>query len=291
MAWELPPAGPETPPQSSPPTARTARLAGLGGRARWAPFAAGAAVALAAVILYGILAPGSTPLTAQDVKDSIASALASVTPPPAYSQSVYQAVQPSLVLIQTKGVAPKGAGNDEGGGLGSGVVVNQGGDILTSRHVIHGATSIELTFADGSKSPGEIVSEQPELDIAVVHATTPPATLVPATIGDPRAVQPGSEAYAMGSPFGLYGSITTGVISALDRSFQMPDGGPLLTGLFQIDAAVNPGNSGGALTDRDGRVIGIVTALVNPTKEDVFIGIGLAVPIDVAGSAAGLPPY
>ena len=130
--------------------------------ARLGPFAAGAAIALAAVVLYGILAPGMPPLTAQDVKDSIASALASVTPPPAFSQSVYQAVQPSLVLIQTKGVAPKGAGNDEGGGLGSGVVVNQGGDILTSRHVIHGATSIELTFADGSTSPGEIVSEQPQ---------------------------------------------------------------------------------------------------------------------------------
>ena len=71
----------------------------------------------------------------------------------------------------------------------------------------------------------------------------------------------------------------------------MPGSGRTLTGLFQIDAAVNPGNSGGALVDRDGRLIGIVTALVNPTDDDVFIGIGLAVPIDVAGGAAGLPPY
>jgi len=242
------------------------------------------------VLLYGILAPGTPPLTAKDVKDSIASALASVTPPPAFSESVYQAVQPSLVLIQTKGSGGNGD-DDPGDGLGSGVVINLAGDILTSLHVVRDATSIELTFADGSKSPAEIVNEQPELDIAVIHATIPPQTLVPATIGDPGAVRPGSEAYAMGSPFGLYGSMTSGVISALDRSFQMPDGGPLLTGLFQIDAAVNPGNSGGALTDRDGRVIGIVTALVNPTKEDVFIGIGLAVPIDVAGGAAGLPPY
>ena len=71
----------------------------------------------------------------------------------------------------------------------------------------------------------------------------------------------------------------------------MPGSGRTLTGLFQIDAAVNPGNSGGALVDRDGRLIGIVTALINPTDDDVFIGIGLAVPIDVAGGAAGLPPY
>ena len=126
------------------------------------------------------------------------------------------------MLIQTKGVAPKGAGNDEGGGLGSGVVVNQAGDILTSRHVDPRRHVHRADVRRRQQVPGEIVSEQPELDIAVVHATTPPATLVPATLGDPRAVQPGSEAYAMGSPFGLYGSITTGVISALDRSFQMP---------------------------------------------------------------------
>ena len=86
--------------------------------------------------------------------------------------------------------------------------------------------------------------------------------------------------------------MSAGVISGLDRSFKMPEhDGSVLTGLIQIDAAVNPGNSGGPLADRDGHVIGIVTALVNPTEEDVFIGIGLAVPIDVAGGAAGLPPY
>ena len=100
----------------------------------------------------------------------------------------------------------------------------------------------------------------------------------------------GSEAYVVGNPFGLTGSLSAGVVSALDRDFQEPDGGPLLHGLIQVDAAVNPGNSGGPLVDRDGRVIGIVTALINPTPEDVFIGIGLAVPIDVAGGAAGLPP-
>ena len=293
MAEALPPRpDPQTPLPSSPTDAgpRAGRTR-LGGRARLGPFAAGAAVALGAVLLFGILAPGAPPLTAKDVKDSIASALASVTPAPAFSESVYQAVQPSLVLIQTNGPGSNGDGDDPDDGLGSGVVINLAGDILTSLHVVRDATSIELTFADGSKSPAEIVNEQPELDIAVIHATIPPGILVPATIGDPSAVRPGSEAYAMGSPFGLYGSMTSGVISALDRTFQMPDDGPLLTGLFQIDAAVNPGNSGGALTDRDGRVIGIVTALVNPTQEDVFIGIGLAVPIDVAGGAAGLPPY
>ena len=110
-------------------------------------------------------------------------------------------------------------------------------------------------------------------------------------IGNPGAVRQGSEAFALGSPFGLYGSVSAGVISGLDRSFTMPSSGRTLTGLFQVDAAVNPGNSGGALVDRNGMLIGIVTALINPTESETFIGIGLAVPIDVAGGAAGLPPY
>ena len=170
-------------------------------------------------------------------------------------------------------------------------IVNAAGDILTSLHVVADATEIELTFADGTRSGADVVARQPEDDIAVVRATQPPANLVPATLGNPRSVRQGSEAYAMGSPFGLGGSMSAGVISGLDRSFKLPDSDIVLHGLIQIDAAVNPGNSGGPLLNRDGQVIGIVTALVNPTKDDVFIGIGLAVPIDVAGGAAGLPPY
>ncbi|HEX7472844.1 MAG TPA: trypsin-like peptidase domain-containing protein, partial [Candidatus Limnocylindrales bacterium] len=91
--------------------------------------------------------------------------------------------------------------------------------------------------------------------------------------------------------FGLYGSISSGVVSGLGRSFQVPNSAQVLLNLIQVDAAVNPGNSGGPLLNRDGQVVGIVTALVNPTKEGVFIGIGLAVPINVAGGAAGLPQY
>ncbi len=276
-----------TPPPTRGIASRLDRLRHL------APVGLGAALTLAAVALITLLAPRTPPLTQQNVDEAIASAFASVTPPPAYSQVVYQFVQPSLVLIETEGIEGAGGnGNDtQPTGLGSGVVVNLDGDVLTSLHVVDGATAIELTFADGSKSPAEIVGTQPEDDIAVVRATDPPATLVPATLGNPGAVRQGSEAYAMGSPFGLYGSVSAGVISGLDRSFKVPPTGQILTGLFQIDAAVNPGNSGGALVDRNGRLIGIVTALINPTEDDVFIGIGLAVPIDVAGGAAGLPQY
>lgn len=255
-----------------------------------APFAFGALVALVAVFIYGLLVPGQPPLTQRDIDQTVADALASVTPAPAYSESVYRAVQPSLVLIETKGVV-KNTKPGEDGGLGSGVIVNLDGDILTSLHVVADATEIELTFADGTKSSAEVVATQPENDIAVLRATQPPANLVPAILGDPGSVRQGSEAYAMGNPFGLSSSMSVGVISGVNRSFKLPDSELVLTGLIQIDAAVNPGNSGGALTDREGHVIGIVTALINPTDDDVFIGIGLAVPIDVAGGAAGLPPY
>jgi S1-C subfamily serine protease len=254
----------------------------------------GALATVALLLAISVVVPKAPAVTQNDVDRAIAGALASVTPPPAFSQQVYQAVQPSLVLIETDGglsASPAPGTEDPHIGLGSSVVVDLAGDILTSLHVVDGAKTIDLTFADGSKSTGEVVKTQPDKDIAVVRAATPPAQLVPATLGNPRAVRQGSEAYALGSPFGLYGSVSAGVISGLDRSFREPGTGKVLTGLFQIDAAVNPGNSGGALVDRDGRLIGIVTALLNPTQEDVFIGIGLAVPIDVAGGAAGLPPY
>jgi S1-C subfamily serine protease len=284
MAEGPTPPGTGTPPPTDLVASRFRRLA---------PIAIGATAALAVVAFLTLLLPKGPALTQQQVDEAIANALASVTPPPAFSQVVYQAVQPSLVLIQTdRSEAPHPSGEPgEGRGLGSGVVVNLDGDILTSLHVVDGANGIEVTFADGTKSPAEIVATQPEDDIAVLRALQPPPVAIPATVGNPGAVRQGSEAFALGSPFGLYGSVSAGVISGLDRSFTMPSTGRTLTGLFQIDAAVNPGNSGGALVDRDGRLIGIVTALINPTKDDVFIGIGLAVPINVAGGAAGLPPY
>jgi len=192
------------------------------------------------------------------------------------------------VLIRTRGPGGGTAGPD---GLGSGVVVDNQGDILTSLHVVDGASQISITFADGIVSPADIFTRLPESDIAVLRARQISPNVVPATLGNPGSVQVGDDVYVVGNPFGLTGSMSAGVISGLDRSFQVPDSQQTINGLFQIDAAVNPGNSGGALLNRAGQLIGIVTGLINPTSQDVFIGIGLAVPIDVAGGAAGLPPY
>jgi S1-C subfamily serine protease len=171
------------------------------------------------------------------------------------------------------------------------VVVNDAGAVLTALHVVSDATTINVTYPDGSKSTATIATQEADTDIAVLVPDNPPAGVVPATLGNPGAMRIGSEAYVVGNPYGLYGSLSSGVVSGLDRSYHLPDSERVIHGLIQVDAAVNPGNSGGPLLDRSGRVVGIVTALVNPTNQDVFIGIGFAVPIDVAGGAAGLPSY
>ena len=176
-------------------------------------------------------------------------------------------------------------------GQGTGVVVTDAGEILTALHVVANAETITVRFADGTRAEATIASADQENDIAVLQPDTLPAVIVPAVLGNPAALQIGSETFAVGNPFGLYGSLSNGVVSGLERSFRDPETDIVHTGLIQIDAAVNPGNSGGPLLDRDGRVVGIVTALINPTEQHVFIGIGLAVPIDVAGGGAGLPNY
>lgn len=252
------------------------------------PFVGGIVAALIAVALYGALASGPPPLTTRDVQDTVAGALASVTPPPPASEHVYDVARPSVVLIETDRTGTDGK---PASGLGSGVIVDDAGDILTSLHVVADVQQIELTFADGTKSPGRLVAQQPQNDTAVVRAARPPVGMVPATLGNPGALHVGSEAFVVGNPFGLVGSMSAGVVSGLGRSFRHPETDQLLQGLIQVDAAVNPGNSGGPLLNADGQVVGIVTALLNPTDENVFIGVGLAVPIDVAGGAAGLPPY
>lgn len=265
------------------------RLQYLRNRARSAiPFAAGMLAAFGALLLYNVLLPPPAPLTTHDVDDSIAQAFASATPPPAYSALVYQFIRPSLVFIQTESPDEKG---EDSFGLGSGVIIDDQGSVLTSLHVVANATKIQLTFADGTESSAEVAVAQAENDIAVLSPAQLPEVLVPAVLGNPNAMRIGDEAYVVGHPLGLYGSMSAGVISGFNRSFTPPDSDQKLEGLIQIDAAVNPGNSGGPLLNRSGQVIGIVAALANPTKQDVFIGIGFAVPIDTAGGAFGLPPY
>ena len=254
---------------------------------RATPFASGVLAAFIAIAAYGALNPAPKPPSDAAIASTVHEVLASQTPGPPISELVYQAVQPSLVQIETDAADAQGQPT---GGLGSGVVVTADGTVLTALHVVAYATAIRLTFADGTTSTATVTARQPDSDIAVLQAASVPTGVTPATLGNPRSMRIGSDAFIVGNPFGLTGSLSAGVVSGLERSYRLPDSAQEIHGLIQVDAAVNPGNSGGPLLNRAGQVVGIVTALVNPTKEDVFIGIGFAVPIDVAGGAAGLPP-
>lgn len=266
-----------------------ARLGRLRERARRTfPFLSGVLAALLALFLYNIFFPGARPLTQDEVNTVVSSALASATPRPAYSTQVYRIIQPSLVWIEADGLDSNGKGQT---GLGTGVIIDRAGDILTSLHVVEGAGSIRLTFADGTHSRAIVLSAIPEKDIAVLQPEMLPEFFLPATLGNAGALQIGDEAYVVGNPFGLYNSMSSGVISGFDRTFSPPGTNQTIEGLIQIDAAVNPGNSGGPLLNRYGHVVGIVTGIINPTDESFFIGIGFAVPIDVAAGGVGMPPY
>lgn len=199
--------------------------------------------------------------------------------PPA-AVPVYRAVEAAFVVVQSNGGA---AGTGE---LGSGVIVDKKGDILTALHVVRGATTIEVSFADGSTSAATVTSSDVSHDIAVLKPSTLPAEVLPAALGN--APQVGDEVFAVGNPLDLVASLSAGVVSGLDRTFTPADG-PSLSGMIQFDAAVNPGSSGGPLLNAKGQVIGIVTGLANSAGNDEFAGIGFAVPISTAGGAVGAP--
>jgi len=245
------------------------------------------AAALTGLVIYNLLTPGPHPLTTNDVNNAVNQVLASATQPAPFAETVYEIIQPSLVLIQSKIPGTDGRSDF---GLGTGTIIDTNGDILTSLHVVADASDIQVTFADGTSSKASLATQQTQNDIAVLKADKLPAQVVPAVLGNPNAMHVGDEAYVVGNPFGLYSSMSAGVISGFNRTFQPVNTSLNLKGLIQIDAAVNPGNSGGPLLNRDGEVIGIVEGLENPTDQNFFVGIGFAIPINVAGGAAGLPP-
>jgi S1-C subfamily serine protease len=165
--------------------------------------------------------------------------------------------------------------------------VSADGAILTALHVVDGADTIRVSFADGTESSARVAEQAAASDTAVLTASSLPRVVVPAVLGG--APQVGDEVFPLGHPLGLTESLSGGVVSAVDRSIRVGSG-RTLAGLIQFDAAVNPGNSGGPLLNRDGQVVGIVTGLANPSEQSFFVGIGFAVPIATAGGVAGSPP-
>jgi S1-C subfamily serine protease len=174
--------------------------------------------------------------------------------------------------------------------VGSGVVIDDKGTILTNWHVADSAPRLKVTFSNGMVADADVVGAKPEDDLAVIRARHVPDDLKPATLVSTGGLRPGDEVVATGFPFAIGPSVSDGVVSGLKREWDFPDGRKM-TNLIQFDAAANPGNSGGPLVNSKGEVLGIVTGILNPTEQHVFIGIGFAVPIENAAAAAGMSPF
>ena len=259
-------------------------------REKWFGLLASAAVAILALILFQAFVPGARNYTQHDIDLAVRSTLEHIPEPPSAASRAYAVIRPSVVRVNQ---LEKEKDSDELSvkGVGTGVIIDEKGTILTNLHVVAGADKVGVEYLDGTKSEAEVISVQPENDLAVLKPKTIPDDIVPATLKSTAKLRPGDEVIAVGNPFGIGISVSDGIISGLRRNYQSADGKSNLTNLIQFDAAANPGNSGGPLVTTDGEVIGIVTAILNPTSQRVFIGIGFAVPIENAAAAAGLSPF
>jgi len=247
-------------------TAETRRRVLLGAVLAWA-------VAITAVVLV------------RGGGEAAAPTAAAPSPSPSASQGplsvteVYQTLLPSVVLIETTGGgAERDAKTTAKSASGTGVIANADGTVLTALHVVDGATSVKVTYADGTESAAVVASKDATQDIATLTPAKLPETVVPAVLGG--GLEVGDAVVAIGNPLGLTASTTDGVVSGLDRAISGESG--RMSGLIQFDAAVNPGSSGGPLINDRGAVVGIIVALANPTDAGTFIGIGFAVPIGAA---------
>lgn len=253
--------------------------------------AASALLALLLVSGYAAIRPAPRPIVQQDIDAAVLHTLENkVLPSPA--SKAYEAVQHSVVRVEGLSLAKDTETQaDTVHGIGTGVVIVDKGIILTNLHVVGGFDRIRVTFADGLESDAVVTGTAPEHDLAVLQATTIPDDLAAATMRSTQDLAMGDRVVAVGFPFGIGPSVSAGVVSGLRREYRSPEGKRLLTNLIQFDAAVNRGNSGGPLVTADGEVVGIVTAILNPSDEGVFIGIGFAVPIENAAAAVGIPPF
>jgi len=265
----------------------------------------GLLAALLAFGLYTALTPAARKLTQNDINAAVVHALKKQPPEPSDASRAYDVIRPSVVLVRrlgeakSKAMSARGADGVERGeakkfsltGVGTGVVFSEDGMIFTNLHVVAGAETVGVVFADGTESEVELLNAQPENDLAILRAKTLPDDLRPATLRTTRGLRSGDEVMAVGFPFGIGPTATWGVVSGLRREHYSEEGRRNLVDLIQFDAATNPGNSGGPLVTRDGDVVGIVTSLLNPTNEAFFIGIAFAVPIENAAAAAGISPF
>ena len=245
----------------------------------------------AGVLGYWSYRSASAPALQITQKDIDAAVLHTLQTQPLPSATARAAAKIAPSIVHVTGYTRTKRGTEVEQGEGSGVVIVDKGTILTNLHVVRGSRRIEVTFADGTTTDAVLVNAQPENDLAVLQAKEVPDDLKAATLRSTDNLNPGEAVIAVGFPFGIGPSVSAGVISGLKREFESPEGKQVLRNLIQFDAAANPGNSGGPLVTMDGEVVGIVTAILNPTPARTFVGIGFAVPIENAASAVGMTPF
>lgn len=256
---------------------------------RWLLVLAGAAAMLMVVLGQRMTETPPRELTQDDIDRAVLRTL-ETKPLPSVPARAYEVIRPSVVGVRGLVQVRKG-GEFVERTTGTGVVIIDKGTILTNLHVVAGSQKVVVTFADGLESEAEMVGARPEHDLAVLQAKTIPDDLVAATLRSTHDLALGHEVIAVGFPFGIGPSVSSGVVSGLRREYRSPEGKRVLTNLIQFDAAANPGSSGGPLVTMDGHVVGIVTGILNPTQQRVFVGIGFAVPIENAAAAAGVSPF
>jgi len=229
---------------------------------------AGGALGASAVVSRLAAAPATT---ASKTSTTTASPVSSATTAqPLSAAALYKQAAPGVVTITTE-IARRGR---VGEGTGSGIVLDQNGDILTNAHVIAGASQIQVTFSDGKTVSATVAGSSTSADLAVVHVSVAASSLHPLALGDSNAIRVGDAVYAIGAPFGLSETMTAGIVSGLNRSNQSSG----LTGLIQTDAPINPGNSGGALLNTQGQVVGVNDSIESPIAGNV--GVGFAIPVN-----------
>lgn len=253
-------------------------------------FLLGAAFSVLGVGLFSPAFQSRPALTQKDIDAAVLHTL-QTKELPSQSAKAAASVQGAVVHVQAYAADPKNKDADKKSGVGTGVVIKDDGTILTNFHVVSGAKKLMVTFFDGSEAEATVIGVHPDKDLAVIKPQKIPDDLEPAILGSSQQLSPGDGVVAVGFPFGIGPSVSAGVVSGLNRQFKSPDGSQVLSGLIQFDAAANPGNSGGPLVNMSGEVVGIVTAILNPTSARTFIGIGFATTIESAGSAVGLPPF
>lgn len=258
------------------------------------PLAVAAAVGVGAgVAAYNLSGHGSRSATPKTQTVVVPAQQASSTSSTDSLTQLYQADAPGVVDISVV-LKSSGSGGANPFGIpspgqkakaeGTGFVIDTKGDIMTAEHVVDGATSVKVTFEDGSTAPATVVGTDKSTDTGVIHVNVPASKLHPLTLGNSAGVQPGQTVAAIGSPFGLAETMTTGIVSAVNRTITAPNNFSIAGGI-QTDAAINHGNSGGPLIDvATNSVIGINDQIQSDTNDNA--GIGFAVPINASKAVA-----